>query len=491
MWVHYTVQTTTPPVQGSYELDVPALTLGALRASWPFEGEFAFRARVQLDGTHAWQDLVSDETPIAAPDGNAVVRALPLFDVGEAVDAPDYDVDPVAYDAWRAGCRRDTVDIARTPITFSAGGASVDLESSSSASAGRASSSGGAGAAAAASDDGWGAADDGSSWRPRSSTGGSGVGAVDAGGAAPAAAAVGAVWKGLVSSAAKGISAATSAAAAAAETVEKKGWFNGLTRTIAKTVGGVVASTAAGGGGGGFGPEPAPASDGAVSNLRTLHRLFRAQIDSSKPAAQEALRKLWDAANLSELAAGASFAVPSPAWQKVGFHSDDPGDDLHCVGGALALHALIHFAHDHEPAFGALVMTNSPASTSSSVPVARRYPVASVVMALSTSLSRDLLGLDTHDESSLGARPAPYWEFFAGCPPGAAHERWFDVIIATVRAFDHEWTVSEATTADFARVQEAAVSRARGWMARGPRSAEELYAIVAADGIVMGDAALA
>jgi len=274
---------TLPPVTGCFHVAGDEVPLSSLRAAFPFEGSFQFRARLavpEADGGYVWLDLVDDHETAPLTDGVAMIRAIPLFPVvasEEDMAASDFDLDPEAFDAWR----RQRAQQLKAPLAPSAADAAGRGRGASSGWAEEASGGEAAPASSPTASAGWwgaslpaaGAASGSAapSGRPRPESdadagfgdvagpGGAGAGgdgwadaewrddtAASGGRGAPqraarasgvAVAAGGGLLKGLMSAAAKGISDAAKAAEHAAKQVEKKGWFQNLKKNVAAVMG--------------------------------------------------------------------------------------------------------------------------------------------------------------------------------------------------------------------------------------------------------------
>ena len=124
-----------PPTSGSLELPddesgAARITVANLRAMWPFEGAWHFRAQVPTpDGSFVWLDLVAEESvlpPAAGEPSTRTVRALPLFDASVQGGAGDYALLPEEFEARRAAraeaAAREPWSLERFPLRGSGGG---------------------------------------------------------------------------------------------------------------------------------------------------------------------------------------------------------------------------------------------------------------------------------------------------------------------------------------------------------------------------------
>ena len=99
--------------------------------------------------------------------------------------------------------------------------------------------------------------------------------------------------------------------------------------------------------------------------------------------------------------------------------------------------------------------------------------------------------LDASSEASLTARPTAYYEYF-GAPltPPASHARFFDIISAAAICFDGIWynTIAHhpSTPPDFTQTLEETLKKCKAWLALGPTSESNFYAIAADDGVFLG-----
>lgn len=83
-------------VEGSFEVQLPASqtrpSLSDIKNSWPFEGGFHFRCKVQpKNEPFVWFDLVNDSDFLHVSDGVATVRALPLSHINGTISTPFED----------------------------------------------------------------------------------------------------------------------------------------------------------------------------------------------------------------------------------------------------------------------------------------------------------------------------------------------------------------------------------------------------------------
>lgn len=235
---------TVPPIEGCFSMPGETVSLSALRAAFPFEGAFHYRARLNVpEGEYVWIDLTTgDETVPLSDSGVGIIRALPLFDVAPLAGAAgEFDALPAQYEAWR---QRRSEEL-RAPLPAAAGRAGAEaagvdgLGENSAPAAGapvamRMSSFFGQPPSAASasiewSDGGGGSGGgDGSRDEPappaaRRSTAASSIATGSSGGS---------IFKGLLNAAAKGLSDVGSAAVSAAKKVEKKGWFSTLKKNF-------------------------------------------------------------------------------------------------------------------------------------------------------------------------------------------------------------------------------------------------------------------
>lgn len=114
------------PISGAFVLPSGAssVTLRELKASWPFEGSFRFRAKLVVpenEGGFLWLDLLDEDETAPLENGVATIRALPLFPVASTVGAVlleseasenDFNLTPQQYDQWRTS----RVELMRMPL---------------------------------------------------------------------------------------------------------------------------------------------------------------------------------------------------------------------------------------------------------------------------------------------------------------------------------------------------------------------------------------
>jgi hypothetical protein len=172
MYVHYTVQVPSDgrdgervPPMASFEIaGASALTLSQLRAWWPFEGDFHFRARMcGKDGQpYTWLDLTDDGAEVPLVEGAAIVRALPLFNIdvdhgdatagehGREEDDMPLGAFPLSPEQWQdvmaAHARKvapTPLSLAAFPIVFDPAGATTQLDDGSLPGSGSGASDGG------------------------------------------------------------------------------------------------------------------------------------------------------------------------------------------------------------------------------------------------------------------------------------------------------------------------------------------------------------
>ena len=128
-YIKYCIQLPGPEerddIAGCLELHLAGdekATVGRLKSAWPFEGEWHFRAQVATKEGHVYLDLPGDGSAIPRDsEGAAVVRALPLFDIGAANDGetPAPWAHPDAYyDAARRRVDAIPWDAGQFPIVY-------------------------------------------------------------------------------------------------------------------------------------------------------------------------------------------------------------------------------------------------------------------------------------------------------------------------------------------------------------------------------------
>lgn len=87
MIVQYFVQTREKALSGCFQLTLidTDVKLHQLKANFPYEGNFAFRAKVRAKGakssSYMWMDVTEDDAVVPRVNSDViVVKALPLFD---------------------------------------------------------------------------------------------------------------------------------------------------------------------------------------------------------------------------------------------------------------------------------------------------------------------------------------------------------------------------------------------------------------------------